>query len=208
MAKEKKVRTHNTPKYTSSDEKSDDDVDYNNHFKGFDRSKADKINELFDALNEKDRLLEKQEDLFYEEHDKFVEIEKSLALEVEKNERLVCDLCSYHATISILKNANNDLNARIEKLNASSSSLEHVSICTKCKDQDSTIAKLIDEIVQLNVQLKPYKSEVEKVKFDRNAFTINIHSSIEDGLGFQKETVGHLFSNTMNQEQGNTFVKY
>ena len=48
-------------------------------------------------------MLERQEDLFYEEHDRVVEIEKSVALEVEKNERLVCDLSSCHATISSLK---------------------------------------------------------------------------------------------------------
>jgi hypothetical protein len=78
MAKEKKVRTHDTPKYTSSsDEDSDDEVDYIDLFKGLDRSKVDKINELIDALNEKDRLLEKQEDLLYEEHHKFVEVEKN-----------------------------------------------------------------------------------------------------------------------------------
>jgi hypothetical protein len=45
MVKDKKVRTRDTPKYTSSsDEKSDDDVDYNDLFKGLDRSKVDKIN--------------------------------------------------------------------------------------------------------------------------------------------------------------------
>jgi hypothetical protein len=61
MAKEKKVRTQDTPKYTSSsDEESDDDVEYSDLFKGLDRSKVDKINELIDALNEKDSLLEKQ----------------------------------------------------------------------------------------------------------------------------------------------------
>jgi hypothetical protein len=51
--------------------------------------------------------------------------------------------------------------------------LEHVSICTRCKDDAfdacidhaSTIAKLIDKITQFNVQLKTCKSEVEKVKF-------------------------------------------
>jgi hypothetical protein len=58
MAKEKKVRTRDTPKYTSSsDEDSDDIVDYSDLFKSLDRSKVDKINELIDALNEKDRLL-------------------------------------------------------------------------------------------------------------------------------------------------------
>jgi hypothetical protein len=38
-------------------------------------------------------------------------------------------------SISSLKNANDDLNTRVEKLNASSS-MEHVSICTRCKDHD------------------------------------------------------------------------
>jgi hypothetical protein len=72
---------------SSSDEKSsDDEVDYSDLFKGLDRSKVDKINELIDALNEKDRLLEKQEDILYEEHDKFINVQKSLALETKKNE--------------------------------------------------------------------------------------------------------------------------
>jgi hypothetical protein len=44
MAKENKVRTRNTPKYTSSshEESDDDDVDYNDLFKGLDISKVDK----------------------------------------------------------------------------------------------------------------------------------------------------------------------
>ena len=48
------------------------DVDYSDLFKGLDSSKVDKINELIDSLNEKDRLLEKQEVILYEEHDKLV----------------------------------------------------------------------------------------------------------------------------------------
>jgi hypothetical protein len=39
-------------------------------------------------------LLEKQEDLLYEEHDKVVEVEKSLALEIKKNEMLAYELSS------------------------------------------------------------------------------------------------------------------
>jgi hypothetical protein len=43
MAKEKKVCTQDTPKYTSSsDEDSDDDLDYSDLFKGLDRSKVEK----------------------------------------------------------------------------------------------------------------------------------------------------------------------
>jgi hypothetical protein len=95
MAKEKKVRTQDTPKYTSSsDENSDDNLDYSDLFKGLDRSKVDKINELIDALIEMDRLLEKKEHIIYEEHDKFVNVEKSLALEIRKNEIFTFELSS------------------------------------------------------------------------------------------------------------------
>ena len=61
MAKEKKVSNRDTSKYTTSsdDDSSDDEVDYTDLFKGLDRVKVDKINELIDALNEKDRLLER-----------------------------------------------------------------------------------------------------------------------------------------------------
>jgi hypothetical protein len=48
-------------------------------------------------------LLEKQEDLLYEEHDKVVEVEKSLALEMKKNEILASDLSSCHSSITSLK---------------------------------------------------------------------------------------------------------
>jgi hypothetical protein len=107
MAKEKKVRTRDTPKYTfSSDEESDGDADYSDLFKGLDRSKVDKINELIDALNEKDRLLEKQEDILYEEHDKLVNAKKYLALEVKRNELISSELSSCNDSISSLKSLN------------------------------------------------------------------------------------------------------
>jgi hypothetical protein len=91
MAKEKKVHIQDTPKYSSSsdEESSDDEIDFSDLFKGLDRSKVDKINELNDALNEKGRLLEKQEDILYEEHDKFVSVQKSL---VKKLRRMNCFL--------------------------------------------------------------------------------------------------------------------
>jgi hypothetical protein len=76
-----------------------------------------------------------------------------------------------HSSITNLKNLNDDLNARIEKLSVASSSIDHVSICAKCKYHDFnacsnhafTIAKLHDKIVHLNVQLKTCKNEVEKL---------------------------------------------
>jgi hypothetical protein len=63
-----------------------------------------------------------------------VEVEKSLALEVKNN--LSCELSSCHSSMSIIKSADDDLNVRIEKLNVASSSLEFVSICSRCKDFD------------------------------------------------------------------------
>jgi hypothetical protein len=96
--------------YTSSseEESSDDEVDYSDLFKGLDR-----LNELVDALNEKDRLLEKQEDILYEEHDKFINVQKSLALEIKKNELLTSELSACNDSISKLKNLNVDLNVKL-----------------------------------------------------------------------------------------------
>src|SRR6187455_3181872 len=197
MAREKKVITRNDVTYDSSsdDESSDDEIDYSSLFKGLDRSKIDKINELIDALNEKDRLLEKQDDLLYEEHDKFVEAQRSHALEVKRNEMLSCELSTYHETISTLQSVNDDLNAKLEKSSKSTSCVEHVVICTRCKDFDIdacsehlvSISKLNDELASLNAQLKTIKSNFDKLKFARDAYTIGRHPSIKDGLGFKRE---------------------
>jgi hypothetical protein len=194
MAKEKKVCIRDTPKYSSSsdEESSDDEIDYSDLFNGLDISKVDKINELIDALNEKDRLLEKQEDILYEEHDKFISVQKSLALETKKNELLTYELSSCYDSDSKLKNLNVDLNAKLEEANSASSSIEHVVICNRCKDFDidasnehaSTIVKLNNDVASLNAQLKTCKDSYEKLKFARDAYTIGRHPSIKDGLGF------------------------
>jgi hypothetical protein len=195
MAKEKKVCIQDTPKYTSSsdEESSEDEVDYIDLFKGLDRTKVDKINELIDALNEKDRLLEKQEDILYEERDKFVSVQKSLALEIKRNEMLSSKLSTCHESISSLKNLNDELNAKLEKVSATSSCVDHVVICNRCKDVDfdehaTTIAKLNNEIASLNSQLKTCKDDYDKLKFARDDYTVGRHPSIKDGLGFRKET--------------------
>jgi hypothetical protein len=198
MAKEKKVRIRYTPKYSSSsdEESSDDEVDYSGLFKGLDRAKVEKINELIDVLNEKDRLLEKQEDILYEEHDKFVGVQKSLALELKRNEMLSSELSVCQESISSLKDLNVELNAKLEEANATRSCVEHVVICNRCKDFDVnacdehliSIAKLNDEVASLNAQLKTCKVDFDKLKFARDAYTIGRHPSIKDGLGFRKET--------------------
>jgi hypothetical protein len=151
---------------------------------------------LIDALNKKDRLLEKQEDILYEEHDKLVSAQKSLALEIKRNEMLSFELSACHESVSSLKNLNNDLNAKLEEASKISSCVEHVVICNRCKDFDVNacdehliaITKLNDEVASLNAQLKTCKSNFDKLKFARDAYTIGRHPSIKDGLGFRKET--------------------
>jgi hypothetical protein len=196
MAKEKKVHIRDTPKYTSSsdEESSNDEVDYSDLFKGLDRTKVEKINELIVALNEKDRLLEKQEDILYEEHDKFVSVQKSLALEVKRNEMLSSELSTCHESVSSLRSLNDELNAKLEEVNKASSCVEHVVICNICKDFDvdacdehlASITKLNNEVASLNAQLKNCKVEFDKLKFARDAYTVGRHPSIKDGLGFRK----------------------
>jgi hypothetical protein len=200
MAKEKKVRIRDTPKYTSSsdEDSSDDEVGYSGLFKGLDRAEVKKINKLIDALNEKDKLLEKQDDILYEEHDKFVSVQKSLALalETKRNEILSYELSACHESISSLKNLNDELNTKLEEINKTSSCVEHVSVCNRCKDfnvdacdeHHISITKLNDEVASINAQLKTCKSDFDKLKFDRDAYTIGRHPSIKDRLGFRKET--------------------
>jgi hypothetical protein len=211
MAKEKKVCIRDTPKYTfsSDEESSDDEVDYTDLFKGLDRTKVDKINELIDALNEKDKLLEKQEDILYEAHDKFISVQKSLALEIKRNEMLSSELSTCHESISSLKNLNDEINAKLEKASATSSSVEHVVICDRCKDINldkhvTTIVNLNDEVASLNAQLKTCKDDFEKLKFASDAYTIGRHPSIKDGLGFRKETKNLTSQRTsgLNKEKG------
>jgi ACT domain-containing protein len=194
MDKEKKVRIRDTPKYSSSsdEESSDDEVDYSGLFKGLNRAKVEKINELIDALNEKDGLLEKQEDILYEEHDKFVTVQKSLALEIKRNEMLSSELSTCHESVSSLKNLNDELNGKLEEVSKTSSCVEHVIICNRCKDFDVdacnehliSIAKLNNEVASLNAQLKTCKVDFDKLKFARDTYTIGRHLSIKDGLGF------------------------
>jgi hypothetical protein len=92
--------------------------------------------------------------------------------------------------------------------------VKHVSICNRCKDVDidacnthaSTILKLNNDVANLNAQLKACKSENDKIKFARDAYTIGRHPSIKDGLGFQKGTKNLTSQRTSNliKEKGKT----
>jgi hypothetical protein len=108
----------------------------------------------------------------YEEHDKFFSVQKSLALETKRNEILSSELSACHESISSLKSLNDELKAKLEEVNKTSSCVEHVSICNTCKDFDDdaciehliSITKLNDEVASLNAQLKTCKIDFDKTK--------------------------------------------
>jgi hypothetical protein len=50
--------------------------------------KRKKLNEQIETINEKDDLLESQEDFLVKENKKFVKLKNAYALEIEKNENL------------------------------------------------------------------------------------------------------------------------
>jgi hypothetical protein len=71
---------------------------------------------LIESINEKDDLLECQEDLLVQENKKFVKSKNVYALEVEKYENLSKELSMYNDSISSLRIENNNLIAKIECL--------------------------------------------------------------------------------------------
>jgi chromosome segregation ATPase len=161
--KKKKVHSRATPKYTkSSDEGSSSDSEDNlmSLFANLSMDQNKKLNELIEAINEKDELLDSQEDFLIKENKKFVKLKNAYAQEVEKCENLTKELSICHDSISSLRNKNASLVSKIEKLNvcndsisclrdeiarlkskieelntckSSTSTVEHVSICTRCR---------------------------------------------------------------------------
>jgi hypothetical protein len=99
--------------------------------------------------------------------------------------------------ISSIKCANDVLFAKIDKLNGchpSTSSLEHVTICTRCKDIDidafvdnvAMIKRLNDHVAMLEAKIAKYELEYEKYKFARSVPLSRRRPGIKDGVGFQK----------------------
>jgi serine phosphatase RsbU (regulator of sigma subunit) len=110
-----------------------------------------RLNELIETINEKDDLLECQEDLLIKENKKFVKLKNAYALEVEKCENLSKELSIGNDSISCLKDENASLNAKIEELNVckpSASNVEHVIICIRCRDVN--VEAIDDHLAMIN----------------------------------------------------------
>jgi chromosome segregation ATPase len=175
--KKKKVHSRDTPKYTTSDDEgssSDVNDDLTSLFANLTKDQKKKINELIESINEKDDLLECQEDLLVKENKKFIKLKNAYALEVEKCENLSKELNICNDSISCLRDENASLNAKIEELNVckpSTSTVEHVTICTRCRDvnvnalndQIAMITEQNDHIAKLNAKIVEHELENEKI---------------------------------------------
>jgi hypothetical protein len=180
--KKKKVHSRDTPKYTTSDDEgssSDNDDDLTSLFANLTKEQKKKINELIETINEKDDILECQEDLLIKENLKFVKLKDAYALEVEKCQNLIKELNVCNDSISCLRTEKASLIAKIEELNdckVSISTIEHVTIFTRCRDVNvdamndhlAMIKEQNDHIVKLNAKIVEHELENENFKFVRS----------------------------------------
>jgi hypothetical protein len=218
--KKKKVHSRYTSKYITSDDEgssSDDNEDLTFLFANLTKDQKKKINELIETINEKDDILEIQEDLLIEENKKFVKLKNIYALEVEKCENLSKELNICNDSISCLRTENASLIAKIEELNAcnvSTSTVEHVTICTRCRDVNidamndhiAMVKEQNDHIAKLNDKIAEHELENEKVKFARSMLNNGRRPVIKDGNGFQQGSQSNIKLNAPKNKLSN-FVK-
>jgi hypothetical protein len=151
---------------------------------------------LIKSINEKDEILECQEDLLVKENKKIVKLKDAFALEVGKCKNLTKDLKTSNDSISCLKTENASLIAKIEELNAChvlTSTIEHVTTCIRCRDVDvnamndhlAMIKEQNDHIAKLNAKIAEHELKNENFKFARSLLYNGRRPGIKDGIGFQ-----------------------
>jgi hypothetical protein len=90
--KKKKVKSKSSTKYASSsdeDNASDEEDKLRTLFSNLNMQQKEKLNELISAIQEKDDLLDTQEDFLIKENKKHVKVKNAYALEVEKCEKTI-----------------------------------------------------------------------------------------------------------------------
>jgi hypothetical protein len=218
--KRKKVYSRDTPRYTTSDDEgssSEKNDDLFSIFANITIEQKEKINELIKTNNEKDEILECEEDLLIKENKKIVKLKYAFALEVEKCKNLTKELNTCNDSISCLKTENVSLIVKIEQLNACkvpTSTIKHVIVCTRCRDIDVNAMndhlamnkKQNDHIAKLNVEIAEHELENENFKFSRNMLYNGRRPGIKDGVGFQPGSQNNIKFNAHKNKISN-FVK-
>jgi hypothetical protein len=182
--KKKKVHSRSTPKYTtSSDEGSsiDNEDDLISPFANLNMEQKKKLNELIETNNEKDDLLECQEDLLVKENKKFVNLKNAYALEVEKCENLSKELSTCNNLISCLRDENSSLVSKIENLKVCNDSISSPRI-----ENDNLTAK-IEELSTC----KASTSTIENVIICTRCRYVNVEA-IDDHLAIIKQQNDHI----------------
>jgi hypothetical protein len=168
-------------------------------FANLTKEQKKKINELIETINEKDDILECQEDLLVKENKKFVKLKDAYALEVDND------------SISCHRTENASLIAEVEELNACkvpTSTVEHVTICTRCRDVNvdamndhlAMIKEQNDHIAKLNAKFADHELENENFKFARSMLYNGRRPGIKDGIGFQQGSQSNIkFNAPMNR---------
>jgi hypothetical protein len=121
----------------------------------------------------------------------------SLKIENEKLIAKAKDLDVCNVSITNLRDENNILHAKIVELNSckpSTSTVEHVTICTKCRDVNidaihdhiAMIKQQNDHIAKLDAKIAEHELENEKFKFARSMLYNGRRPGIKDGIGFRK----------------------
>jgi hypothetical protein len=127
-------------------------------------------------------------------------LNESIASLKTKNDKLISkakDLNVCNVSISSLRNNNAILNAKIDESNAckpSISTIEHVAICTRCRDINvdaindhlALIKQQNYHIAQLAAKINEHEIENENFKFSRSMLYSGRHSGIKDVIGFQQ----------------------
>jgi hypothetical protein len=127
-------------------------------------------------------------------------LNESLASLRIENEKLITkakELNVCNASISNLRDENDILHAKIVELNSckpSTSTIEHVTICTRCKDVNidaihdniAMIKQQNDHIAKLDAKITEHELENEKFKFARSMLYSGRRPGIKDGIGFRK----------------------
>jgi hypothetical protein len=153
--------------------------------------------EKLDACNNSIVSLRNENDDLIAKIDKLNVAISSLKIENDKLIAKAKDLNVCNDSISYLRDENAMLKSKINELNVckpSTSSVEHVTICTRCRDINvdaihdhlALIKQKNDHIAQLSAKINEHEIENENFKFARSMLYNGRCPGIKDGIGFQQ----------------------